>query len=106
MGKKIAYVSAGLLALFAMIILIAMCCYLKEPFKSFPGATMTGPSNYKDRPFGFPFDSTQPQKLQNQHYQQFKSTDFKGTSLNTIDSLTTGRFPISIDWGKNWYNVP
>ena len=106
MGKKIAYVSAGLLTVFALMLVIVMCCYFRETFKDFPGATMKGPSNYKDRPFGPPFDGTQPFHGQYQHYQQFKSPLMKGTSLNTIDSLTTGRSPISIDWGKNWYNVP
>ena len=106
MGKKIAYVSACLIAFLTLVLLIILCCYFKESFQDFPGGTMTGPSNYKDRTFGFPFNTGGPQKLQNQHYEQFYTPDMRGTSLKTIDSLTTGRFPISIDWGKNWYNVP
>ena len=102
MGKKIAYVSAALLSLFVLVLLIILCKFLTETFVDFPGDSMTKPINFNSRSFDQTFDGASPLY----EYQQFTTPSMKGTSLKTIDSLTTGRFPISIDWGKNWYNVP
>lgn len=104
-GGRIAYIAAALLSVFALAIVITVLV-LKENFGSFPGTTMSKSVSYKDRPFGPPFDQGRPLHGANQKFRQLVSSDLKGTSVDAIDQLSTGRSPIIIEWARNWYNLP
>ena len=105
-SEVISAILIGILVLFIIIFVCCMCMCKKDGFKDFPGATLNGKGSFADRPFGAPWNQSRPLHGPNQNFSQWKTPSFKGTSLQTVDQLTTGRHPIVIEWGKNWYNVP
>jgi len=123
-NKKVAYTSAALIALLTLSLVIALCLVMTETFKDttsggvtqrsgdaaflkiFPGASMNRSLPERVRPFGQQWEQGRPQHGPNQPFSQWQTPDMKGTSLHTIDQLGTGREPIAIQWGQNWYNLP
>ena len=111
-NKKLAYISAALIALLVVCIIAVVCILMKEEFqdtefmKIFPGASTTKRLFENTRAFGPPWDQGRPLHGPNQPFTQMTSPDLKGTSVVTVDSLGTGRNPIVIEWAKNWYNLP